>query len=509
MEAPAPSQSLSTLPSGRLDPVLLSRTVVIQPTNPKRKNSDAWKRYEGYKSARTLGGVLDRGGHRADMNNDFLKGYMAFAEELVPYDESKFKRLRPSAGGAAARSVLDQTELIKVMFSFCNIRDLLAFHAVCRTAGDASWPLAMTARSLRLTAHSAERLVGALHLCTPEAIRTLTLLGTPPSVIAALRARAHKPMLACAAAVTYVDPTGSEWAAAVGAAAAAAEAGARAVEAGANRRRLTQAGVVRPTLQILLAGDAASRCAAARAVHAIAKTRNEQDTMNLALSGATAIILRSLVALPAAAPAQAQHHLAESLLCLLDRFKELSEYTVPSADTKEARFVRTVRSEFKATDGPGVLGRLLTCPMAAAGTRETAIAGLWIYLREMNEANSARDTDGDSDNEPELAMSDPELAMLLDAGSIAAVVQHAKPLLEPRFKIKAAPESNYGSHDMNMLRLKYMEGTNLLLRLSKHSTTCHGTIESLPGGTALLAWAHEWAAYRKAEVERQRQRGVW
>ena len=45
----------------RLDYETLNRKIVVQQENPRRRDSEAWTRYEGYKSATTLQGFLDAG----------------------------------------------------------------------------------------------------------------------------------------------------------------------------------------------------------------------------------------------------------------------------------------------------------------------------------------------------------------------------------------------------------------------------------------------------------------
>ena len=46
----------------RLDYETLNRKIVVQQENPRRRDSEAWTRYEGYKSATTLQGFLGAAG---------------------------------------------------------------------------------------------------------------------------------------------------------------------------------------------------------------------------------------------------------------------------------------------------------------------------------------------------------------------------------------------------------------------------------------------------------------
>ena len=64
-----------------------SRHLRFQPENPKKVTSQAWERYEKYKSARTLGefyqlaSTFDKGKNvRADFQNDLAKGFVSFVD---------------------------------------------------------------------------------------------------------------------------------------------------------------------------------------------------------------------------------------------------------------------------------------------------------------------------------------------------------------------------------------------------------------------------------------------
>ena len=110
----------------RLDYETLNRKIVVQQENPRRRDSEAWTRYEGYKSATTLQGFLDAGGLRTDITNDFKRGFLAFYEED---DGRQLKRFVPSSDGAAARRVFDTTNLIEIALGACELRAVLSLHA--------------------------------------------------------------------------------------------------------------------------------------------------------------------------------------------------------------------------------------------------------------------------------------------------------------------------------------------------------------------------------------------
>ena len=49
----------------------------FQSTSRKRKNSNAWKRYEAYKKARTLSQFLELGGDMRDLSYDWDRGLVS------------------------------------------------------------------------------------------------------------------------------------------------------------------------------------------------------------------------------------------------------------------------------------------------------------------------------------------------------------------------------------------------------------------------------------------------
>lgn len=70
---------------GKLGDEWLSEKCSVLQGNPKRGKSA--ERYDDYKSARTLQGILDRGGSRADIVNDVVRGYVMLD------DRSRHKQL--------------------------------------------------------------------------------------------------------------------------------------------------------------------------------------------------------------------------------------------------------------------------------------------------------------------------------------------------------------------------------------------------------------------------------
>lgn len=51
-------------------------SVAFSPENPKRANTKSWKRYEGYKSARSLRQAVEGGMWPGDIRNDLGKGFI-------------------------------------------------------------------------------------------------------------------------------------------------------------------------------------------------------------------------------------------------------------------------------------------------------------------------------------------------------------------------------------------------------------------------------------------------
>ena len=56
----------------RVEPSQMSAACTVQQENPKKGVSA--QRYESYKAATTLGGILDLGGSRGDIGNDLARG---------------------------------------------------------------------------------------------------------------------------------------------------------------------------------------------------------------------------------------------------------------------------------------------------------------------------------------------------------------------------------------------------------------------------------------------------
>ncbi len=74
------------LNSKSINQILYSKDVInikIQTKNPKRKDSESFKRYEKYKTATTLPMILSLGGTKLDIMYDINKGYVTFNKNYI------------------------------------------------------------------------------------------------------------------------------------------------------------------------------------------------------------------------------------------------------------------------------------------------------------------------------------------------------------------------------------------------------------------------------------------
>ena len=366
----------------RLDYETLNRKIVVQQENPRRRDSEAWTRYEGYKSATTLQGFLDAGGLRTDITNDFKRGFLAFYEED---DGRQLKRFVPSADGAAARRVFDTTNLIEIALGACELRAVLSLHAVCRATEAAAWPSTLVAHNLVLNACGADAIVAAMHVRGPETTRTIRLAAAPPAVVEALRSRAHRPVLVAAAAVTPRARHDTET---------------RRVET--NGRRLANAGAVRPVLQFMSSSceDQLCRHAASRVLLALCNIGYEESLINLVHSGVALHVIRALGMRSASAES-----LVKSLARVICRLQHAS------GDSKGARAKDMLSQDFESADGPRVLIELLSRD-DCGDAHPYAIFMLTRYFK----------------HEPQSKTS--EVVQYFDKTTIGVLVSQAKPVLE-------------------------------------------------------------------------------
>ena len=98
---------------------LLSERIRVQEDNPKKAGSKSYARFERYKAARTVQGVLDLGGSRADFEWDVDHGYIVLLDRaLAPRaraapesesggeDEHEQKTDQPAARSLGGRCLL-------------------------------------------------------------------------------------------------------------------------------------------------------------------------------------------------------------------------------------------------------------------------------------------------------------------------------------------------------------------------------------------------------------------
>ena len=93
-----------------------SAALCVAPTNPKKHGTASWDRYERYKTARTVGEFLDRGGTPGDLRHDWARGYVTQAS-AAPGDDTDddFDELYSEVAAAAPAAVVTTPEMLAVL----------------------------------------------------------------------------------------------------------------------------------------------------------------------------------------------------------------------------------------------------------------------------------------------------------------------------------------------------------------------------------------------------------
>lgn len=86
--------------------------IALDQTNPKLEGSKSWARYEAYKFAGTIGEFVNCGGTRADLANDFSRGYLR-VPELTQILSLHTPNDRPTNGGGTSEATLATIERLR------------------------------------------------------------------------------------------------------------------------------------------------------------------------------------------------------------------------------------------------------------------------------------------------------------------------------------------------------------------------------------------------------------
>jgi hypothetical protein len=89
-------------------------SVLFQTSNPKSQNSQAWRRYEAYKSATIVGAALEAGATNGDLRSDPEKGHPQVVT-AVPGGQSQQREKRSTPPPATALSERRKGDDIKML----------------------------------------------------------------------------------------------------------------------------------------------------------------------------------------------------------------------------------------------------------------------------------------------------------------------------------------------------------------------------------------------------------